>query len=429
MTPNGWQRYKIGGLLANDTPGYWGAPASGSGDIAVLRSTNLRDNEKLDFGDIAIRSFSDKKIIQKRLEPGDVLLERSGGGPNKPVGRVAYFEANGTYSCSNFMQRLRPNLERVRGKFLAYELSYLHASSVTVRMQQATTGIRNLNYAEYLAYELAVPPLSEQRKIAVILSSVDDAIEKTRAVIDQVQVVKRGLMQELFTQGLPGRHGRPKPLLDWRLGRVASNVTQIPESWDLVPILSVAKLESGHTPSRRKPEYWNGSVPWISLHDTASLDGPEIVNTKQSISELGLRNSSARLLPRGTVVFSRTATVGKSTIMAREMSTTQDFANYVCGPRLHNRYLMQLFRHMQPEWKRLMAGSTHKTVYMPIFRQLQILLPPVAEQEEIANLLERLDDRIVAETQRQAMLRNLKDALVSVLLTGEIRVTPDPEPA
>ena len=315
-------------------------------------------------------------------------------------------------------------LRSVTPDFLAFLLA---REAPALSRKAGGTTQSNINGRILRNHEVLIPPLAEQREIAAILFSVDDAIEKTQAVIDQVQVVKRGLMQELFTQGLPGRHGRPKPLLDWRLGRVASNVTQTPESWDLVPILSVAKLESGHTPSRRKPEYWNGSVPWISLHDTASLDGPEIVSTKQSISELGLRNSSARLLPRGTVVFSRTATVGKSTIMAREMSTTQDFANYICGPRLHNRYLMQLFRHMQPEWRRLMAGSTHKTVYMPIFRQLQILLPPVAEQEEIANVLECLDDRIAAETEQKAQLHNLKSGLMSVLLTGALRATPDPD--
>ena len=291
------------------------------------------------------------------------------------------------------------------------------------------TKMPRTSWAQLGEFRFSLPPLPEQRKIAAILSSVDDAIEKTQAVIDQVQVVKRGLMQELLTRGLPGRHTRFKPLPNWRLGRVASNLKQIPESWDLVSIASVARLESGHTPSRRKPQYWHGNVPWISLHDTVQLDRPEIRNTEQNISELGLKNSSARLLPKGTVVFSRTATIGKSTIMAREMSTTQDFVNYTCGSRLHNRYLMQLLRHMRPEWRRLMAGSTHKTVYMPIFEQLEILLPPVEEQEEIANIVERLESRVETERKVNARLGNLKSALMSVLLSGELRVTPDTEAA
>ena len=107
----------------------------------------------------------------------------------------------------------------------------------------------------------------------------------------------------------------------------------IPEDWDCVAIATVARLESGHTPSKRQPSYWDGSVKWVSLHDTSSLDGREIADTAKTISQDGLQHSSARLLPPGTVVFSRTATVGKSTVIATSMATSQDFANYICGPK------------------------------------------------------------------------------------------------
>ena len=165
-------------------------------------------------------------------------------------------------------------------------------------------------------------------------------------------------------------------ITEWQLGRLSPTPTYVPERWELVYLTSVAKLESGHTPSRRRPEYWEGDIPWISLHDSGALDVREIFSTAQTIGQLGLANSSTRLLPKGTVVFSRTATVGKATVMGREMATSQDFANYICGERLHNHYLVHLFRYMSPEWKRLMAGSTHNSIYMPVFRDLQILLPP-----------------------------------------------------
>ena len=168
-----------------------------------------------------------------------------------------------------------------------------------------------------------------------------------------------------------------------------------------------------------------GDVPWISLHDSKRLDLPELAETAQTIGHLGLQNSSARLLPAGTVVFSRTATVGKATIMAREMSTSQDFANFVCGARLNNRYLMHVFRHMQPEWKRLMAGSTHQTIYMPVFRDLQVLLPPIEEQCEIADIIDALETRLLSERNRIPALVTLKSAVMGALLTGEVRVKPD----
>jgi len=113
--------------------------------------------------------------------------------------------------------------------------------------------------------------------------------------------------------------------------------------------------------------------------------------------------------------------------MGKEMSTSQDFANFVCGPRLLNRYLMQVFRHMQREWQRLMAGSTHQTVYMPVFEQLQVLLPPIKEQEFIAQVAERFDASITAEARNSEATRDLRATLCHALLSGQVRV-PVPSP-
>ena len=168
--------------------------------------------------------------------------------------------------------------------YLFAALKSKRSLSVYQKITQGTVSRRGgISFRTLSGLLLHHPPLPEQRKIAAILSSVYDAIEKTRTVIDQVQVVKRGLMQELLTRGLPGRHTRFKRLPNWRLGRATSSLEQIPEIWDLVPIVSVARLESGHTPSRRRTEYWHGDVQWISLHDTASLEQPEIYETKQNI--------------------------------------------------------------------------------------------------------------------------------------------------
>lgn len=213
-----------------------------------------------------------------------------------------------------------------------------------------------------------------------------------------------------------------KPVGEWSVGRIKPMPAEIPSSWNLVRLTDVAKLESGHTPSRRRPEYWDGGVPWVSLHDSDSLEGPEISRTALTISEEGLANSSARLLPAGTVVFSRTATVGKCTLLGREMATSQDFANYVCGPSVHNRYLVHLFRFMAPEWCRLMAGSTHNTVYMPVFRVLQVLLPPLHEQKAIAEALSDADALIESLEALIAKKRQIKQGAMQELLTGKRRL-------
>jgi type I restriction enzyme, S subunit len=104
--------------------------------------------------------------------------------------------------------------------------------------------------------------------------------------------------------------------------------------------------------------------------------------------------------------------------MGSAMATSQDFANYVCGPGLHAPYLVQLFRSMGHEWDRLCAGTTHQTVYMPVFEALQVLLPPLAEQRRIAAAGESFDRRLTAERACLVRLEETKRTLAQALLSG-----------
>jgi len=200
------------------------------------------------------------------------------------------------------------------------------------------------------------------------------------------------------------------------------NQSSVPDGWRHVRLTEVARLESGHTPSKRQPDYWGGTIPWVSLHDTEGLDAWEIQTTSQRITEAGLSNSSARLLPKGTVVFSRTATVGKSTVMGRAMATSQDFACYVCGPEVHNFYLALLLRSMRTEWKKLMAGSIHNTVYMPVFKTLSVDLPPHDEQVAIANAMRDVERMIDSLEQLLTKKRQIKQGAMQEMLIGQRRL-------
>ncbi|MFN3210531.1 MAG: restriction endonuclease subunit S [Roseovarius sp.] len=276
---------------------------------------------------------------------------------------------------------------------------------------------------EFLASKISVPPYAEQLAIAEVLQSVEDAIARKRELIGTLGETKKAVMRELLTKGTRLDNAVLKPLPErWVLGRIAEGVDQIPNDWKLVRLTTVAKLESGHTPNRDKPEYWGGTIPWLSLGDTDALDQLTIEDTLEQVTEKGIKNSSARVLPVDTVIFSRTATVGKACRLAVEMATSQDFANWVCGSDLDPRYLVQVFRHMKREWDRLQAGSTHQTIYMPTFKRLQILLPPKAEQEKIADTGEAFDRRIEAEKQSLAELQNTRAALAQELLSGRLRL-------
>ncbi|QLK25551.1 restriction endonuclease subunit S [Natrinema zhouii] len=168
-------------------------------------------------------------------------------------------------------------------------------------------------------------------------------------------------------------------------------IGEIPTEWDAVKIRFVARLESGHTPSKSVDEYWeNCDIPWVTTSDIKKFREKEKVylnETEEEISQLGLENSGARLLPEGTVFLSRTASVGFAGIMGDDMATSQDFANWVCGDDVVPEYLLYVFRAMDQEFSRLMQGSTHMTIYMPDIRSLEMPLPPVDEQKQIADFL------------------------------------------
>jgi type I restriction enzyme S subunit len=289
-----------------------------------------------------------------------------------------------------------------------------------------STDRTRLNPSDFLLLPVPMPQPAEQRAIAGVLSAAEAAIRETETLVAAIADAKNATMREILTRGIRRANAPLKKLpARWVLGRVADGVTHIPTDWDLVTLTKVAKLESGHTPDRKKPEYWDGNIPWISLQDADALGNLTIGQTAETIGPEGLANSSARLLPAGTVVLQRTANVGLASIMEREMCTSQHFANWVCGPRLDPHYLQQVFRHMSREWRRLMAGSVLPDIYMNTFKVLQILLPPIEEQRKIGAIGGAFDRRIEAEQGSLAALIEARDALAQELLSGRLRLPAD----
>lgn len=399
-----WTLKPLKSLFSLQTPGFWGEEAHGSHDVKVLRATNLTKDNKLNLNRPALRRFPEKKREQKALQNKDIILERSGGSPNQPVGRVGFFEGGQGYSVSNFMQILRIDTNVGIPKFCYYLMVWLYEKGVTEKLQKATTGIRNLDYATYLNTEICIPPLHEQRWIAEMLSSVDEAIAATQAVIEQTNKVKQATLELWFHRG------------NW-------SKKQLPKNFTLSKLENINQRGSGHTPSKKNEEYWNGGVNWISLQDTKKLDNRYVMNTAAQISELGIQNSSAYLHPAGTVFVSRDATVGKVGIMKTPMAVSQHFISWTCGPTLNNIYLYYWLQNMKPIFDRVAAGSTIKTIGLTFFKELIIAHPCLTEQELAADRMMAIDDSIEMNEKKTQKLLSLKSALMSDLLTGRKRVT------
>jgi type I restriction enzyme S subunit len=198
----------------------------------------------------------------------------------------------------------------------------------------------------------------------------------------------------------------------------------VPAHWDAGCLRRFALMRTGHTPSRSEPTFWEDTqIPWFTLADVWQLrEGRRYLGeTTERISALGLANSAAELLPAGTVVLSRTASVGFAGIMPAPMATSQDFWNWVPGERLRSEYLHYVFLSMRNELQRLTMGSTHKTIYQPDAARLAVPAPPRAEQQSIVEFLDAAASKVDALlAKKRALIERLREkrtALISRTVT------------
>jgi type I restriction enzyme S subunit len=205
-------------------------------------------------------------------------------------------------------------------------------------------------------------------------------------------------------------------------GYKQTEVGVIPEDWDVVLLDSVTMRGTGHTPSKSHPEYWGGQIKWISLQDSDRLDRHYIHDTAVTITPAGIANSSAKMHSKGTVVLSRDAGVGKSSIMADDMAVSQHFIAWKCGPLLINHLLYFWLQANKSEFERIAMGNTIKTIGLPYFRELLVPLPKATEQEAIAEALSDADALIESLEQLLAKKRHLKQGAMQELLTGKKRL-------
>ena len=200
--------------------------------------------------------------------------------------------------------------------------------------------------------------------------------------------------------------------------------SSIPENWKYDFLDKFAIRCSGHTPSQSHPEYWNGGIKWISLADSNRLDQGYIFETTKQISDEGIKNSSAVLLPAETVILSRDAGIGKSAVMSETMAVSQHFMAWKCDnhEKLHSWFLYNWLQLNKPEFERQAVGSTIKTIGLPYFKKLKIAVPPFPEQQKIAQILSTWDKAIAVTEQLIANSQQQKKALMQQLLTGKKRL-------
>jgi len=281
---------------------------------------------------------------------------------------------------------------------------YIHSANRTT--------IPNLSGSRLKEFLIPLPPLAEQQKIAAVLSAVQEAKEKTEAVIKATKALKKSMMKHLFTYGpFSPEEVEKVPLKETEIGPV-------PEDWEVVRLGEVAEISSGGTPSRKRNEYWiDGNIPWIKseqCHDCY------ISVANEYITNLGLEDSSARMLKKGTVLLAMVgATIGKTGFLTFEACTNQNIAGIFPINGLNNLFLYYALQSRYNEFEKIKGYGIANLSYL---RQFNLPLPPLLTQQKIASILSAIDAKIEAEENKKKALEELFKSLLHNLMTAKIRV-------
>lgn len=197
-------------------------------------------------------------------------------------------------------------------------------------------------------------------------------------------------------------------------------IGKIPVDWEVSQIENICEVVGGTTPSTANEEYWNGDILWATPTDITNLKGRLIRDTKQKISEKGLKSSSIRLLPKDSILMTSRATIGACAVNTKPIATNQGFASLICHDNAHNWFIYYLILFFRKELERLGSGSTFREVSKKSVRSLNIPLPPLSEQKKIAEILSTVDDAIEETDKVIDKTKELKKGLMQKLLTRGI---------
>jgi type I restriction enzyme S subunit len=206
---------------------------------------------------------------------------------------------------------------------------------------------------------------------------------------------------------------------------VSLNETQIgevPEEWDVLQVADFADIKAGGTPSRSKPEYWNGNIPWIK---TGEINYNIITKTEETITEEGFRNSSVKLIPAGTLLmamYGQGVTRGRVAISGIDATLNQACAAFFLPKTISTDFMFHYFSYHYETIRNMGHGAHQKNLSATLIKTIPVTLPPFNKQQLISNYLSSVNEKIQVETQRKAAYELLFNSLLHHLMTGKIRL-------
>jgi len=409
--------------------GAWGNEPVEENSVVCIRAADF-DTDSITHikHDLTKRSFEAGEVEKKQLLTGDLIIEKSGGGDNQPVGRVVRFDLNETALCSNFLECLRPNQELAIPSYLGYLLYSLWKRRVVTASIKQTTGIQNLDIADYFDNKIDLPDLAEQKKIVEFLDneiSFIDHLVKQKQIQLQLLVEKRqSLITKVVTRGLNPNVQLKDSGIEW--------LSQIPATWKIKRVKYLTtKVGSGVTPKGGATVYQKAGIPLLRSQNIQfnGLELEDVAFISEDIHE-SMGNSKVH---SGDVLINITgASIGRCYFYSGELGEA-NVNQHVCILRPNDQVLTEYLNLLlssnigQSQVELHQVGGGREGLTFESIKSFIFPLPEMQEQKEILNYVNEFNEEmhmLEKSTQKSLdLLMERRSALITAAVTGQLEIS------
>jgi type I restriction enzyme S subunit len=394
--------------------------------VPSVMPQNIGDNRIIEDGIARISPADAQRLGRYLLRAGDIVYSRRGDVERRALVR----DNEDGWLCGTGCLRVRLGEKGADPRYASYYLGHPNVREWIVRHAHGAT-MPNLNTSILGACPFLEPPIPEQHAIAHILGSLDDKIELNRRMSETLEAMARALFKSWFVDFDPVRAksegrdpGLPNPLADLFPARlVESELGEIPQGWRVKPISDLAEVVGGSTPKTERAEYWEGGMHhWVTPKDLSELSMPVLLDTERKITDAGLARVSSGLLPRGTVLLSSRAPIGYLAIAEVPVAVNQGFIAMKPRPGISNLFLLRWASAAHEEIISHANGSTFLEISKSSFRPVRTVAPATPVMHAFDRVSRPMYRKVVEHERESRTLATLRDALLSKLISGELRV-------
>lgn len=391
---------KLIDLFEKPLNGEWGTE-SGDSVVPVLRTTNFKNNGEIDYRNLVYRNIDQKKYGNKILKYGDTIIEKSGGGPKQPVGRVVFFDNHmdeSIFFSNNFTSILRPQ-KGIYPKFAFYQLRYLYVRKEVLRYQNKTTGIINLKLKDYLNKTNVVEiEYNIQKKIADALDLAQSLIEKRKEQLVEMDRLIQSVFYEMFNKN----------------------------KFSLVKLNDyVSHVSSGATPRGGSSVYKTSGVPFIRSQNILMnrIDYSDIAYIEKSTHDSMKRSQ----LYKNDILLNITgASIGRVAVYTGEdmkANTNQHVASIRIDQSHYNPFFLTYYmstEHFQKKIESESSGGTRQALNYSQIKKFDIPKVPIELQNKFATIVEEIESQKKIMEQSLTEMENNFNALLQKAFKGEL---------